>query len=252
MIFHRFLGGEGKPPCVILHGLLGSSRNWLTAGKILAEHYAVYALDLRNHGQSPHCEPMDYPTMANDLHAWAEGHLDQPFLLIGHSMGGKVAMYYACKYNDQVSRLAVVDIAAREYPPRWEKEFAVMKSLPLEQLKSRAEAEKRLEEDISDWAFRKFLATNLTRDDDGKLAWSINLDLLQSSLPSLFINPMNKDDRYPGPVVLIRGAKSRFVKEEDMPAMRHHFPEVKLVTIADAGHNVHFDHPQEFCRAILS
>lgn len=252
MIFHRFLGGEGKPPCVILHGLLGSSRNWLTAGKILAEQYAVYALDLRNHGQSPHCEPMDYPAMAGDLNEWAQAHLDKPFLLIGHSMGGKVAMYYASKQNAQVSHLAVVDIAAREYPPRWEKEFAVMKSLPLAQLKTRAEAEKWLEDDINDWAFRKFLATNLTRDEEGKLAWSINLDLLLSSLPSLFINPMDKDDCYSGPVTWIRGANSRFVKDEDTQTMRHYFPKVELVTIADAGHNVHFDQPQDFCRAISS
>lgn len=252
MIFHRFLGGEDKPPCVILHGLLGSSRNWLTAGKMLTEHFAVYALDLRNHGQSPHCEPMNYPTMANDLNIWSEQHLDQPFLLIGHSMGGKVAMYYACQYNEQVSRLVVVDIAAREYPPRWEREFAVMKSLPLDQLQSRAEAEKWLEDDISDWAFRKFLATNLTRDNEGKLAWSINLDLLQSSLPSLFINPMDKNDRYPGPVSCIRGGKSRFVQDDDLADMRRYFPKAKLITIANAGHNVHFDQPQAFCKAVVS
>lgn len=258
MIVHRFLGGDGNPPCIVLHGLLGSSRNWVSAARHMSEHYAVYALDARNHGASPHLEPMDYPSMAADVLEWSNAHLNQgqKFTLVGHSMGGKTAMYFACKYPERLERLAVVDIAPKDYPPRWDREFDLMRALPLERLKSRTEAEKLLEREISDWAFRKFLVTNLGVDDHGKLFWTVDLDVIQRSLPHLFLNPFRHnclvdEQSFSGSTHWIFGARSRFVTLEDHPTIRHHFPKARFFEVPEAGHNVHFDNPSGFAAALL-
>ncbi|MCC5833318.1 MAG: alpha/beta fold hydrolase [Opitutales bacterium] len=254
MIKHRFLGGEGMPPCVILHGLLGSSRNWLTVGKALARHFAVYALDARNHGESLHCDQMDYGAMVGDLEEWRESVLaDRSFRLVGHSMGGKTAMRYACTYPNRVEALVVVDIAVRAYKPRWEKEFAAMLKMPLTALKSRSEAENWLEsEGVSDWAFRKFLITNLERDESSGFRWTINLEVLQASLPQLFTQPIDDEARYDGPVLWLRGERSDFVTESDFEQIRKHFPRARIETINGAGHNVHFEQMQSFVDAVQS
>lgn len=254
MIAHRFLGGEGQLPCVILHGLLGSSRNWLTVGKSLAEHYSVYALDARNHGESPHSNQMDYSVMAADIDEWRASVLgDQPFRLLGHSMGGKTAMRYACEHPDRVEGLVVVDIGVRAYQPRWEKEFDAMRRMPLQDLKSRSAAEDWLEaEGVSDWAFRKFLVTNIDRDADGAFCWAINLEVLQASLPQLFAQPIDEGARYEGPVLWLRGERSNFVEESDHEQILRHFPQTRFKTIKGAGHNVHFDQMQAFVDAVKS
>lgn len=254
MIAHRFLGGEGMPPCVILHGLLGSSRNWTSVGRKLAEHFSVYALDARNHGESPHSEQMDYASMVADLEQWRESVLgDQSFLLIGHSMGGKTAMRYACEFPDRVEKLVVVDIAVRAYKPRWQNEFAAMLRMPLANMSSRSEAEQWLQEEgISDWAFRKFLLTNIDRDESGGFNWVINLKVLQEKLPQLFDQPIGDGHVFSGPVLWLRGEHSNFVADSDRSQILQHFPQASIQTVAGAGHNVHFEQVQAFVDAVRS
>lgn len=243
--------GRGSVPCIVLHGLLGSSRNWTSTGKLLADRFHVYALDLRNHGGSPHSETMNYPSMAGDVLKFMEQHGLSDGVLIGHSMGGKVAMRVACDHPEKILGLGIVDIANREYPPRWEKEFSAMRALPVDRISTRREAEEGLAETISDWAFRKFLCTNLERNESGEgFHWIVNLDVLQASLPKLFVRMPEEHEQYSGPTVFIRGEKSRFVEDEDIPAMNAHFPKAKMVTVQDAGHNVHFDNPEGFLAAL--
>lgn len=249
-LFSRAYGGTGHPPLVILHGLLGSSRNWQTAARLLTERYEVHALDLRNHGQSPHAEDMSYAAQATDVCAWIDGLGRGPVTLLGHSMGGKVAMRVACGFPNVVARLVVADIAVHAYPPRWEREFAAMRALDLDALGSRGAAEQALEASISDWAFRKFLCTNLDRDPEGRLRWSVNLDRLQASLPELFRKSIAEDAVFDAPCRFLRGERSRFVVDEDWPEIQRHFPRADLVTIPGAGHNVHFDAPQVFSEAL--
>ncbi|MDV7394678.1 alpha/beta fold hydrolase, partial [Arthrospira platensis SPKY1] len=160
------------PPCIVLHGLLGSSRNWMSVAQKMAIHGTVHTLDVRNHGQSPHCDSMSYPEMAGDVLRWMDDRGIAKAVLLGHSMGGKIAMRLACSAPERVAALIVVDIAPRAYKPRWEREFAAMLALPLERMTSRAQAEEALSESIRDWAFRKFLCTNLERSEDGTLRWS--------------------------------------------------------------------------------
>ena len=156
---HRDLSGAGNPPLLLLHGLLGSSRNWQTTGADLARAYHVFALDLRNHGRSPHAEEMTYASMGQDVLAWMDANDFASVSLLGHSMGGKVAMWMACHHPARVSRLIVVDIVPKTYLSMAHRaEFAAMNELDLRTLQSRAEAEMRFEARVSDWAMRKFLA----------------------------------------------------------------------------------------------
>ena len=167
-LFHRDLGGTGFPPLVILHGMLGSSRNWQTVGRELASDYHVWALDARNHGQSPHDDTMDYANMVDDTMAWLDAQSLEKVTLMGHSMGGKTAMALACRYPERVERLIVVDIAPKAY--RWvgrRVEYDAMNALDVARLKTRGEAEQLLEADIRDWGMRKFITTNLDRNPNG-------------------------------------------------------------------------------------
>jgi esterase len=139
ILFHRDLGGAGRPPMIILHGILGSSRNWQTAGGDLAAHYHVFAMDLRNHGASPHAAEMSFAAMADDVRAWMDTQGLPRAALLGHSMGGKVAMLFACRHPERVDRLVVVDIAPKDYAsPGQRAAFAAMNELDLNGLRSRA------------------------------------------------------------------------------------------------------------------
>lgn len=247
------LGDRDRPALVVLHGMLGSRRNWASMARHLSAHFAVWTLDLRNHGASGHSSEMSYPVMASDLAAFlARERIRQP-LLMGHSMGGKVAMRYAVDHPESVAGLIVVDISPKPYPPRWEHEFAALRALDLRTLTSRGDAEERLAADIPDWAFRKFLTTNLARDPESKaFVWAVNLEALQAALPQLFREGVSPPNRFGGPTLFVRGGRSRFVSAEDFPRIREIFPHAVLETIAEAGHNVHFDRPEAFAECVLS
>ncbi|MEO7600491.1 MAG: alpha/beta fold hydrolase [Opitutus sp.] len=252
-LFHRELGGAGNPPLIILHGMLGSSRNWQTAGRDLTSRYHVFALDLRNHGQSPHAPVMSYDAMIADVMAWLDERQLSHVTLIGHSMGGKAAMLLACRHPERVTRLIIVDIAPKTY--HWvahRAEFAAMTELNLEHLGSRAEAEIRFEARVDDWAMRKFLATNLERTDEGKWRWQINLPAIVTALPHLEADVLKETDRFVGPVLWIEGERSTYVSVEDRTSILRHFPKTKFVTIAGSGHNPHMERREDFVRAVAS
>ncbi|HEY0945939.1 MAG TPA: alpha/beta fold hydrolase [Opitutaceae bacterium] len=251
-LFHRDLGGVGNPPLIVLHGLLGSSRNWLTVGGDLAANYHVCALDLRNHGKSPHLEPMTYEAMMEDVLGWLDAHHLKRVTLMGHSMGGKVAMLLACRYPERVERLVVVDIAPKDYLSHAHRaEFAAMNELDLEVLQSRSEAELRFEARVSDWAMRKFLATNLEREPHGAWRWQINLPVLTAALPALEKTPLADDDRFSGPALFVTGGKSRYVGTGDLAVIDAHFPAARVEIIAEAGHNPHMEAREAFVAAVV-
>lgn len=255
-LFARELGGAGKAPLVLLHGLLGSSRNWQTAGAGLAEAAGgrqVWALDLRNHGKSPWSEVMSYDAMVADVLAWMDARGWGAVDLMGHSMGGKVAMVLACRHPERVRRLVVVDIAPRDYLSHGHRaEFAAMNELRLETLQSRGEAEMKMEGRVPDWAMRKFLTTNLERGEDGAWRWAINLPVLTAALPEVERNPLAAGERFAGPTLFLRGGKSRYVREEDLAGIAEAFPGSRVETIVAAGHNPHMETRAEFCAAVAA
>lgn len=252
-LFHRDLGGAGRPPLVILHGLLGSSRNWQTAGRDLAAHFHVHALDARNHGGSPHAAAMDYDVMVADVLAWMEAQGIARATLLGHSMGGKTAMLLACRHPERVERLIVVDIGPLDY--RWaahRDEFAAMNELDLTTLASRAEAETRFEVRVSDWMMRKFLATNLDRDEAAGWRWVVNLPVLTAALPVLERNPLQAGETFGGPALFILGGKSAYVRPEQHALIRRYFSQARIETLASAGHNPHMESREAFVAAVVA
>jgi pimeloyl-ACP methyl ester carboxylesterase len=252
-LVHRDLGGAGKPSLLLLHGMLGSSRNWQTTGADLAAHYHVFALDLRNHGKSPHADEMTYEAMMADVLAWLDAQGLDAAALVGHSMGGKVAMLLACRHPQRVERLVVVDIAPKNYFwPGHRASFAAMNELILADLHSRAEAELRFEARVPNWPTRKFLATNLDRQADGTWSWQINLPVLTAALPELESNPLRADDQYKGPVRFIAGEKSTYIEQEDHGVIRAHFPAAEILTLANCGHNPHMEAREAFVAAVIA
>jgi esterase len=247
----RDLGGGGQPPLVVLHGLLGSSRNWLSGGAELASHRHVWALDLRNHGRSPHDPEMSYPAMVNDVLGWLDAQGLAAADVMGHSLGGKAAMLLACRHPERVRRLVVVDIAPKGYLSHAHRaEFAAMHELRLETLQSRGEAELRFEARVGDWAMRKFLATNLERSPSGGWRWIINLPAITAALPELERNPLTAEDRFGGPTLFVTGGKSRYVEPADHAVIRNHFPTAEIVELPTAGHNPHMEARAELVRVV--
>lgn len=251
-LFSVDLGGTDKPPMLVLHGLLGSSRNWQTTGRDLAERFHVFALDARNHGRSPHHAEMSIEAMAADTLAWMDARGLARATIVGHSMGGRTAMHLACHHPERVERLIVVDVAPRAYSWQGHRaEFAAMHELNLASLQSRQEAELRFEARVPDLGMRKFLTTNLARDEHGRWHWTINLPALTESLPRLERGALRPGDRFDGETLFIVGGRSRYVEEADHAIIREHFPRAKITVIAESGHNPHMDAREAFVRAVL-
>ena len=250
-LHHRSFGTEGRPPLLILHGLLGSSRNWTTAGGELARTFDVYAVDLRNHGQSPWSGEMDYPAMAADVLEFVRDTFDEPIFLLGHSMGGKTAMRFAMDHAVRLRGLILVDVTPRQGQGRWKREFELMQALPVQDLTRRDEADAALESGgIRSWAFRRFLLSNLERREQGGFEWRVNLPALAAHIDDFFANPLQPAERFSKPTLVLRGSESDFTREEDRTLAEQYFPNLTWRTIEGAGHNPHMDARDAFVKEI--
>jgi pimeloyl-ACP methyl ester carboxylesterase len=261
----RSLGTEG-PRVVFVHGLFGQGKNWTTIAKGLADRHRVTLLDLPNHGHSPWTDTVDYVDMAQMVAAELESY-DEPVTLVGHSMGGKVAMQLALRRPELVRALVVVDIAPVEYPlsggrsddPAEEASpfgdyIAAMKALDLGELQRREEADEALEAAVPSRMVRSFLLQSLVRDGigaEGTWRWRLNLDLLERDLERLrgFPEPP-PGAQFDGPVLWIAGANSHYVLPGDRARMDALFPSTRLVRIKNAGHWVHSEQPQVFLETL--
>lgn len=231
---------------IILHGLFGQSDNWLTIGKRLAEHYAVFIPDMRNHGQSGHSSSLSYEAMSDDILEFIEENNIENPVLVGHSMGGKAAMHFTLEHPQLVRKLVVIDISLRKYPERKIHTHIVstMLSIALENFASRQEVEKVLSEKIDDARIRMFILKNLYYKQHGKLAWRLNLEAVNNSLDMLF-DAVDVPGTYDKEVLFVRGEKSDYIPDEDKGLLVRSFPKAEIKTITGATHWVHADAPAE-------
>jgi pimeloyl-ACP methyl ester carboxylesterase len=248
----RFLDGPaGATPLIVMHGLLGSSRNWQAHGKALARNRPVHVLDLRNHGISPWSDVMDYPSMAADVIAFADARGLERFQLLGHSMGGKVAMAVALTVPDRVVSAIVADIAPIAYDHDFEKEIAALCGLDLVRIDRRAAADAALASVLENAAVRQFLLQNLDFDAAGKAYWKPNLAVLDRSVEVLTGWPDVYAGRtYEGPVLAIHGGASPYVDAAGEAAFRRVMPAVAFETLNGAGHWLHAEQPRQFLDAV--
>jgi esterase len=241
--------GQGQP-IIIMHGIFGSSDNWLTQSKILAEKYRVISLDLRNHGQSPHDDTFDYPSMANDLLLFINEHKLENPIVIGHSMGGKVAMNFAVAHPEMLERLIVVDISPRPYNLEHYVIIDGLKSVPIKSITSRNEADAALVPFVPEADVRQFLLKNLQRKPEGGFSWKINLPVIDKNLSNIGLD-LQFEGKFEKPTLFIRGGRSKYVRDEDMIRIKQIFPQATLETL-DTGHWVQAEKPKEFVDLVLN
>ena len=247
-LFFRELG-TGKP-LVILHGLFGFSDNWQTHAKKFSDYYRVILVDLRNHGHSPWSEEFSYQLMVNDLVELFNKLNLTDVILLGHSMGGKVAMHFAQSHSEFIEKLIVVDMGVKEYPLHHQHILKAFDSIDLNKLTARSEAERILSSFIESKGVVQFLLKNLYWRDKGKLAWRVNFKVLQSSMPEI-LSALPKNEVLL-PTLFIRGALSDYILASDIEEIENLIPDSQLVTIDNAGHWVHAEAPEEFTDAVLS
>lgn len=246
-LFHKTYGtGE---PVVILHGLFGSLNNWNTLGKKLGENSAVYLVDQRNHGRSPHDSVHTYKAMAGDLAEFFRDEAIARAILIGHSMGGKTAMEFTLAHPELVRKLVVVDMSPRATAARHDTILEALTSLRLEQFESRESIDEALRDKIPDQTVRQFLLTNLKREEDGRYSWKMNLDALESNYGEIN-RGIENGRQYEGPVLFLKGARSPYITSEDTPVIKSLFPKAEIRTVPGAGHWVHAEAPEEFLRIV--
>ena len=228
-----------------MHGLFGSARNWAAVARRLSASHRVISVDLPNHGESPSATHLTYQSMAEAVAELMARETPRGAALLGHSMGGKVAMTLALTRADLVTRLIVADIAPVPYGHQDENDSIIdaLLGLPLAQIRSRAQADTALAEKIGDPLLRSFLLANLIRDGDG-FAWKIDLAALKQSLPALHGFP-ELAARYDGPTLFLRGEKSGYVRDSHKAAIEHYFPKARIETVAGAAHWLHADKPDE-------
>ena len=240
--------GQGRP-LIILHGLFGSSDNWYTLGKTFSEHFTVYLVDQRNHGQSPQSNDFNYRVLAEDLSEFIQQQqIIQP-IIMGHSMGGKTAMNFAVAHPHLLSKLIVVDIVPKPYPVHHDAILDGLKVIPLETLTSRQEADTILSSYVPEPEVRQFLLKNLSRATGGGFEWKINLGAIDRNIEAMG-EGMIYSGKYDVDTLFIMGKKSNYYAKGDDDLIREIFPGAKL-SFMDTGHWVQAEKPTEFAQLVL-
>ncbi len=262
-LFYR-KDGTGSP-LVLIHGLYGSSDNWINIGRRLAEKHTVYMIDQRNHGRSAFSDSHTFDDMRGDLVEFFEKHNIGKATLLGHSMGGKVAMWFAADYPEKVEKLVIADIAPKDYLLlKDDSQFYLhrnillaMQEINFSKVKSRNDVDDFMAEKIDDARIRQFLLKNVARDHKTKLhKWRVNAAVLYDHLDEIVsgVNRIWFEDRIPitsYPVIFIRGLKSKYILPEDENLIREIYPDATIVDIANAGHWLHAEQPKKFMEAVM-
>ncbi|MGP9801080.1 alpha/beta fold hydrolase [Rheinheimera sp. NSM] len=251
MLLHSHSSGQqdsNTVPVVLIHGLFGSYENLGVIERSLSEQYRVLNIDVRNHGRSGHSADMNYQLMAEDL-AQTLDQLNIPVaVLLGHSMGGKLAMAFALQYPQRVSKLILADIAPVAYPPRHNSIFAGLTAVDLAGISSRADADKQLAQHISEPGVRQFLLKSLVKEDDS-FHWRFNLAALQANYTALVDAPLT-EGCYDGPTLFIKGGDSDYILPEHKARIMQLFPQAQAKIIQGTGHWLHAEKPAAFTKLV--
>lgn len=248
-LFFREMG-QG-PDLIILHGLFGSSDNWISVAKILANDYRVILPDARNHGQSPFSPLHNYTVMSEDLKELITSLNLQHPLVIGHSMGGKILMKFLSLYPGVVSKAVVADISPRYYTKHHDHILKGLASISVQTLESRQVADQLLSEYIQEVGERQFLLKNLYRDETGQFHWRINLEVLTKEIENIG-EGLSENTRVETPVLFLHGGASNYLTERDMPLISQIFSTYQVQMINGAGHWLHAEKPQEFIQDVIT
>ncbi|NOT85852.1 MAG: alpha/beta fold hydrolase [Methylococcaceae bacterium] len=240
-------GDSARPALIIVHGFFASARNWRYIATQLSRQYHVFTLDMRNHGLSPHVEPMDYPTMAADLHDFIVQRGFISVSILGHSMGGKVALWFAVHYPELLHKLIVVDISPASYTHNFDVMITALIALPLHDLSNRKQADDWLSQTIAAPDFRQFLLQNLILSD-GQYRWRIDLGVFKRAAPAIVGFPdTHRLKPFPDALLVLAGEQSDFVQVDTFKSL---FPRATFQTIANAGHWLHVHAPERFLAAV--
>ena len=251
MLLESKIIGKGSDILIVLHGFLGMSDNWNSfAKKIHNQGFQIHLLDQRNHGDSFHSKEFNYQILANDLKYYIDYHQIKSFFLIGHSMGGKTAMMFSDNYPNIIKKLIIVDILPIYYKNDYQNILKSLKSIDLNSISSRLEADKALSSSIKDPSFRAFLLKNLKRISKNELAFRINLDIILNNLNEIE-KALPSNLFYEGETLFIKGQNSEYINNSNNQIINIQFPNSKIVEVSNAGHWVHAENLNDFIKQTL-
>ncbi|HLT86134.1 MAG TPA: alpha/beta fold hydrolase [Sphingobacterium sp.] len=246
-ILHGRIYGEDKPgtPLLVMHGLFGMSDNWGSFGREFGEKTPIHLIDLRNHGHSFHDDDMSLSAMVDDLEAYIQHYGFQEVDILGHSLGGKVAMQYAISKSTNIRELIVADIAPKAYPPHHQKILEALAEVKIREMSNRKEVEEQLRQYLDEVGVIQFLLKNVYIKEDRTLDWRFNLKVLTEKYTD-FITVGVEPGIYEGETLFMAGEKSNYILPADYPMIKEMFPHAEIKTIPNAGHWVQAENPKAF------
>ena len=244
-MLHSRIEGQGKP-LLIIHGFLGMSDNWKTFGALYAaEGFQVHLLDLRNHGKSFHSDDFSYEIMAQDVLEYCQAHQLKKVSIIGHSMGGKVAMLLATIHPELIDKLIVADIGPKYYAPHHQDILTGLNAVDFSTKPDRAQVEEMLYPYIPDFGTRQFLMKSLYWIEPGQLAYRFNLPVFNAKI-KVIGTALPEEAHFENPTLFMRGGNSNYILDSDLTEIKKHFPNFELATIPNVGHWLHAENPKMF------
>ncbi|WP_207761495.1 alpha/beta fold hydrolase [Leptospira perolatii] len=251
LAFRFYPKKDGATTILILHGLFGSSKNWVSVAEYLTKYGDVYSLDLRNHGDSPHSSDHSLPQLAEDVLEFLNDREIENCTILGHSMGGMVAMAFALDYPTRVNKLIIEDIAPRNYEFNYQNEISALK-VDVSLAKSRQEIDQEMSRFVTDSFIRNFLQMNLERKEDGGYKWKLNVEGIANST-RMFESVFHEGKKpFSAPAFFIVGGASEYFQEGDKAVAQKYFPNAKFIRIENADHYMHFTKAEKFRNAIDS
>lgn len=237
--------GQGKP-FLIIHGFLGMSDNWKTLSTQFENlGFEMHLLDMRNHGKSFHSDDFSYEVMVEDVKAYVDFHKLENITLLGHSMGGKIAMLFATRYPNLLEKLIIADIGPKYYAPHHQSILAALNAVDFSKQPSRAEVDEIISAYISDFGTKQFLLKNLYWVEPGQLGFRFNLKVFNEKITEIG-TALPFESHYEKPALFLRGDKSDYILDADFETIYYHFPKATITTIPNAGHWLHAENPKAF------